>query len=165
MSKYNFSVVCKTHTNKRGMCSISFYLPRSLRINRSVINALGKPNAIRILYDLERNVIAVQKADESNTDAFSVPTKTRVLSYTNDTFFDLISHNGWTENMHVEAADIENDMIIFNLSTAAKCSMITPKKLDQSKSSKPDYEPDANNPPFSSLKPRFIDVVSKAQSQ
>lgn len=166
MSKYNFSVVCGTQSTKRNMCSISFSLPSSIRINRSVVNTLGSPKAIRILYDLAKNVVAIQRAAEDDPDAILSPAKTRTLAYKNQTFKDIILHNGWTENMHVSAIEVEDDMVIFDLSKAESCSEISPGRKTESRK-----EPDlinaivAGNPPFSSLRSQFTDVVSRAQAQ
>ena len=166
MSKYNFSVVCGTQSTKRNMCSISFSLPSSIRINRSVINTLGSPKAIRILYDLAKNVVAIQRAAEDDPDAILSPAKTRTLAYKNQTFKDIILHNGWTENMHVSAIEVEDDMVIFDLSKADTCSEISPgRKAETLKVPNPISEEGSDNLPFSRLRSQFIDVVSKAQGQ
>ena len=138
------------------MCSISFSLPSSIRINRSVINTLGSPKAIRILYDLAKNVVAIQRVAEDDPDAILSPAKTRTLAYKNQTFKDIILHNGWTENMHVSAIEVEADT----------CSEISPgRKAETRKAPNPISEEGSDNLPFSRLRSQFIDVVSKAQGQ
>ena len=166
MSKYNFFVVCGTQSTKRSMCSISFSLPGSIRINRSVVNALGNPKAIRILYDLAKNVVAIQSAAEDDPEAILSPAKTRTLAYKNSAFEDIILHNGWTENMHVGAMEVEDDMVIFDLFKAERCSEIAPgRKAEPRKERKPVSEAAVGIPPSSRLRPQFTDVVSKAQAR
>ena len=165
MSKYNFSVVCGTQSTKRGMCSISFSMPGSIRINRSVVNALGGPKAIRILYDLAKNVVAIQGATEDDPEAILSPAKTRTLAYKNPAFEDIILHNGWTENMHVSAMEVEDGMVIFDLFKAEKCSDVGPgRKADSRREQEPVNEAAVGNPPFSRLRPQFTDAVSKAKA-
>lgn len=100
-------------------------------------------------------------------EAIPSPGKTRTLAYKNSTFENIILHNGWTENMHVRATEIEDGMVIFNLFKSERCSEISPgRKAETSASSSVGDGPRGGNPPpFASLKPHFMDVVSKAQTQ
>lgn len=68
--------------------------------------------------------------------------------------------------MHVGAMEVEDDMVIFDLFKAERCSEIAPgRKAEPRKERKPVSDAAIGIPPFSRLRPQFTDVVSKAQAR